>query len=193
MSKSYSFYLLAVIFLVSCGGGGGGGGSDSGGSGGNSGGGGTINFPSVSITSDKEDAEVNTQVTLSWSSTNATSCSASGAWSGTKGTSGSEAVTVSQAGANTFSLSCSNSTGSSSSSVSVLGFRKFNGVAFDGYLSGAEIFIDENSNAQQDSNEYSATTDGNGAFNLRYTDGVLISKNGTDVDTQTALSNYVLE
>jgi len=193
MCKSYSFFFLAVIFLVSCGGGGGGGGSDSGGSGGNTGGGGSINFPSVSITSDKEDAEVTTQVTLSWSSTNATSCSASGAWSGTKGTSGSEAVTVSQAGANTFSLSCSNSAGSSSSSVSVLGFRKFNGVAFDGYLSGAEIFIDENSNAQQDSNEYSATTDGNGAFNLRYTDGVLISKNGTDVDTQTALSNYVLK
>ncbi len=193
MSKSYSRFLLTVIFLVSCGGGGGGGGSDSGGSGGGGGGGGSISFPSVSISSDKEDAEVNTQVTLSWSSTDATSCSASGAWSGTKGTSGSEAVTVSQAGANTYSLSCSNSSGSASSSVSVLGYRTFNGVAFDGYLSGAEIFIDENSNAQQDSNEYSATTDGNGAFNLRYTDGVLISKNGTDVDTQTALSNYVLE
>ncbi len=30
-------------------------------------------------------------------------------------------------------------------------------------------------------------------FNLRYTNGTLISKNGTDADTLTPLTNYTLE
>ena len=194
MFKSLLTPLVLALFIVSCGGGGGGGGSDpGGGSGGGSGGGGSIPFPTVSISSDVEESEVNTQVTLTWSSTNANSCTASGAWSGTKGTNGSQSVSVPQAGTNTYSLSCSNATSSASNSASVLGYRMFSGKTFDGYISGAEIFIDTNDNKVQDEDEFATTSATDGDFNLRYTNGTLISKNGTDADTLTPLTNYTLE
>ena len=44
------------------------------------------------------------ETTLTWSTTNATSCSASGAWTGAKSTSGTETVTLSNPGNNTFTL-----------------------------------------------------------------------------------------
>jgi uncharacterized protein YfcZ (UPF0381/DUF406 family) len=194
MHKSNQTSLFLALFLVACGGGGGGGGSDSGG--GNGGGGsgsGSIPLPFVTIISDEPEVEVGSQATLAWSSNNSTSCTASGAWSGAKSNNGSEVVTVSQAGANTYTLSCSNSRGSSSSSASIVGYRKFSGKAFDGYISGAEIFIDTNDNKTQDEDEFSTTTNTNGGFNLRYSNGTLISKNGTDLDTLTPLTNYTLE
>ena len=54
-------------------------------------------------------------VTFSWSSSDATSCTASGAWSGSKATSGSQSVTVSNPGS--YTLSCSGDGGSASDSV----------------------------------------------------------------------------
>jgi hypothetical protein len=42
----------------------------------------------------------------------------------------------------------------------------FSGKAIDGYVSGANIFIDQNFNFQQDAGEYSATTDSNGEFSI---------------------------
>jgi len=194
MNKSILLPLSLALFLAACGGGGGGGGgSDSGGGSGGGGSGGSLQTPSVTIISIKSEVEVGFQTTLEWSSRNATSCNASGAWSGTKGTGGTEVVTVSQAGANTYTLSCSNSSSSSSSSASVLGYRMFSGKAFDGYISGAEIFVDTNDNKTKDEGEFSTSTDTNGDFNLRYENGTLISKNGTDLDTQTPLTNYTLE
>jgi hypothetical protein len=49
---------------------------------------------------------------VTWSSTNATSCAASGGWSGTKGTSGT--LTVSPINTTTYNLSCSGNGGTSS-------------------------------------------------------------------------------
>ncbi|MFL2723100.1 MAG: Ig-like domain-containing protein [Gammaproteobacteria bacterium] len=194
MNKSILLPLSLALFLAACGGGGGGGGgSDSGGGSGGGGSGGSLQTPSVTIISIKSEVEVGFQTTLEWSSRNATSCNASGAWSGTKGTGGTEVITVSQAGANTYTLSCSNSSSSASSSASVLGYRMFSGKAFDGYISGAEIFVDTNDNKTKDEGEFSTSTDTNGDFNLRYENGTLISKNGTDLDTQTPLTNYTLE
>jgi len=46
---------------------------------------------------------------ISWSSSNADSCSASGAWSGGKATSGSESFTKSERGTYSYSITCSNS------------------------------------------------------------------------------------
>ena len=40
------------------------------------------------------------------------------------------------------------------------------GKAIDGYISGAEIFIDKNFNFKKDGDEYTATTDENGAFTI---------------------------
>ena len=74
--------ILSSIILTSCGGGGGGG-SD------------PVPAiptpaPTVSISVDPSEAYINDDVTVTWSSTNASSCSASGSWDGSKGTSGSE-------------------------------------------------------------------------------------------------------
>jgi hypothetical protein len=52
--------------------------------------------------------EVGSSTTLAWSSTSATSCTASGAWSGTLAASGSETVTPAFVGPQTYTLTCSN-------------------------------------------------------------------------------------
>jgi hypothetical protein len=51
---------------------------------------------------------VGSSTTLAWSSTNATSCTASGAWSGTLAASGSETITPTSVGPEVYSLTCSN-------------------------------------------------------------------------------------
>jgi hypothetical protein len=58
--------------------------------------------------------------TISWSSPNAASCTASGSWSGTLGASGSLTLTPTGGGTDTYSLTCSNALGTSpASSVSL--------------------------------------------------------------------------
>ena len=168
---------LISIFLISCGGGGGGGSAP------------TAPAPqniTVSLTSSADSAEVNSSTTLTWSSTLATSCSASGSWSGSKGTSGSESISIGVGGINTFSLSCS-ATGANSgtASVTVNGLRYFDGKVFDGYIRGAEVFVDANDNLTLDANEANATTDNQGSFTkLLFGDGTLVSKGGFDLDTE---------
>jgi hypothetical protein len=58
-----------------------------------------------------------TSTTLSWLAVNATSCSASGSWSGTQSTSGTLAVTPAGAGSFTYTLTCATAAGSKSSSA----------------------------------------------------------------------------
>ena len=59
----------------------------------------------VQFTASSNDVLRGNAVTLNWSSTNATSCSASGDWSGSKSTSGSESVVASK-DSNTFTINC---------------------------------------------------------------------------------------
>lgn len=54
--------------------------------------------------------------TLSWNATNATSCTASGAWSGSQGTSGLLEVRASVAGSSSYTLTCTGSGGTASAS-----------------------------------------------------------------------------
>lgn len=105
--------LAGSLFLASCGGGGGGGSTG--------GGGGSVSTPAPTVSLSSSATSVNAGVTftLTWSSSNATSCSASGSWSGTKGTSGSQEITESNPGNNTYTISCSGSGGSRSSSSNV--------------------------------------------------------------------------
>lgn len=107
--------ILVSASVVACGGGGGGGG------GAGSSGGGSISTPapSISLSSSKSAVYTNESFTLTWSSSNATSCSASDSWSGSKATSGSEEITSSDAGDSTYTLSCSGSGGSSTFSTTV--------------------------------------------------------------------------
>ena len=63
--------------------------------------------PTVSIAFTPSSVPAGQSATLSWSSTNAASCTAGGAWSGVQGTSGSESVTPGTVGSATYQLSCS--------------------------------------------------------------------------------------
>jgi hypothetical protein len=75
--------------------------------------------PTVTLTSSATSVTVGAAVTLTWSSTNATSCTANGGtgWVGSEATSGTLAVAVSAS--ETLSLTCTGAGGSASQSVSV--------------------------------------------------------------------------
>ena len=73
--------------------------------------------PTVSLSASPPSITTGQSSTLTWSSTNATSCTASGGWSGIKATAGSELVSPTQT--TTYSLSCIGAGGSGSASVTV--------------------------------------------------------------------------
>jgi hypothetical protein len=75
--------------------------------------------PTVTLTSSASSVTAGAAVTLTWSSTNATSCTASGGtgWVGSQATSGTLAVSITTS--ETLTLSCTGSGGSASQSVSV--------------------------------------------------------------------------
>ena len=180
ITKTNTFLLTSIFLISACGGGGGGG---------------SAPLPTIDsfTASSLADTLVGSTLQLSWTSTNATSCTASGAWTGSKSSSGTESVTVSINGTNTFTLTCSGTGGSSTpSSVSVKGFINITGVAVDGYISNSSIFIDENDSFTLDSTEVSTSGDVNGAFVLQYVNGTLVSLGGTDLDTQNPLTNFLL-
>ena len=183
MFKTYSYTFLALFILSSCGGGGGGGAPtptppDP--------------VPSVSFSSSTDSAPLSSEITLTWSSTNASSCTASGAWQGAKATSGSQVITLESVGNNEFTISCTGSGGTTARTVNVEAFRQISGVSVDGYIRGADIFIDTNNNYVLDTDEYSTVSEADGSFILRYEDGTLISLNGFDLDTNNELSNFLL-
>jgi hypothetical protein len=73
--------------------------------------------PTVSLTSSAATLNAGSAATLKWSSTNATTCAASGGWSGSKGASGSASVTPQTT--TTYTLACTNSAGSAQASTKV--------------------------------------------------------------------------
>jgi hypothetical protein len=77
----------------------------------------TLLAPTVSLSASPASIDSGGSSTLSWSSTNAGSCVASGGWSGTKATSGSQAVSPSST--TTYGLSCTGSGGTGSQSATV--------------------------------------------------------------------------
>ena len=172
--------IFSILFIVSCGGGGGGGGPATP----------TTPAPTVNLSAEPTTVLLGGTSTLTWSSTNASSCSAN--WTSATATSGSEAVTISTAGNNSFSITCSGAGGDRSASAIVEGFRNTDGVVVDGYISGAEVCIDENDNWTCDSSESSTTSDNDGKFTIRYANGNLVSIGGTDLDSQTLLDNLLI-
>ena len=74
--------------------------------------------PEISIIASPTAVSPNDSTSLDWSSTNATSCTASGDWSGIKDTSGTEVISQLQTDS-TFTLSCTGDGGSTSASVNV--------------------------------------------------------------------------
>ena len=179
----YTFVLSSLLIITSCGGGGGGGGSTA-----------VAKLAAAisSFTSNIFSTEVGSSVDISWSSTNATSCTASGSWTGPISTTGSKTVEISTAGESTFTLTCNGEGGNASRTITIEGYRNIQGVAVDGYISGASIFIDTDSDYALDSNETSTTSSTDGSFTIKYENGVLASLGGQDVDTQTQLNNLLL-
>ena len=73
--------------------------------------------PTLDLKANKTSLDGPGSVSLSWTSTKASTCSASGAWNGTKATAGSQSLTVRTS--STFVLSCSGPGGSAKDSVSI--------------------------------------------------------------------------
>ena len=178
----YTFVLSSLLIITSCGGGGGGGSTAVA----------KLAAAISSFTSNIFSTEVGSSVDISWSSTNATSCTASGSWTGSRDTTGSETFEISTAGESTFTLTCNGEGGNASRTITIEGYRNIQGVAVDGYISGASIFIDTDSDYTLDSNETSTTSSTDGSFTIKYENGVLASLGGQDVDTQTQLDNLLL-
>jgi len=86
-----------------------------------------VPLPAVNISASPTTILLGQSSTLTWSSTNASACVASGDWSGTKAVSGSEAVTPSSIGTKTYTLSCSGLGGTTSNSTTVILNRKGTG------------------------------------------------------------------
>jgi hypothetical protein len=75
-------------------------------------------MPIVTLSAAAGSVASGASTTLTWSSTDATSCTASGAWAGSKATSGSEATAAINADS-TYTLSCTGAGGTASASASV--------------------------------------------------------------------------
>jgi subtilisin family serine protease len=63
---------------------------------------------------------VNSSTTITWSSVNASGCTASGSWSGSLAASGSQTITPTTVGTASYTLACSNSAGSSAATTASL-------------------------------------------------------------------------
>jgi hypothetical protein len=76
-------------------------------------------LPTVTIAVNPTTVAPGASVALTWSSTGATSCTASGAWSGSQATSGNLSVTQAQPGTYTYTLTCNGQGGSASKSATL--------------------------------------------------------------------------
>lgn len=117
MIKNPQLYLIvSTLILASCDGGSGGGSANP-----NP----IVTNASLTLSSNLNEIYIHNKIILSWSSSNADSCLASGDsgssgnWSGTKINNGSEEIIIRDAKENTFTLTCSSASSSDSKSVSV--------------------------------------------------------------------------
>ena len=171
------FIAFVSVSLAACGGGGGGGGPPA---------------ATVSLKASPDEVLITSTTTLTWSTTNATACVASGAWEGSKATSGSETITIEVAGNSTFKLSCTGAGQPGSATESVEGYRNTEGVVVDGYITGSSVYVDLDNDWIQDATEYSTISDETGKFKIRHTNSHLISEGGIDLDSLVDLNNLVL-
>jgi len=80
---------------------------------------GTTPAPTVTLTANPGTITAGDSTTLTWSSTNATSCVASGDWTGAESTSGTVSETPSAAGTASYTLTCAGGGGSANASTTV--------------------------------------------------------------------------
>ena len=100
-------------------------------------------LPTVTISVNPATVATGVNAALTWSSTNATACTASGAWSGSQSISGNQNVSQAQPGTYTYTLACNGPGGSASKSASLM-VKQFNAVCDvnqDGFVSKSDISI----------------------------------------------------
>ena len=170
--NNIKFIIFTTVIIVSCGGSG------------------SKPLPTVNLVADPTSLPLGNTSIFSWTSTNSNSCSAT--WTSQTSISGTELVTINNLGNNTYSISCIGDGGTNSASVTVEGYRVTDGVVVDGYISGADVCIDEDDSWTCDANENSTTSDNEGKFTIRYANGNLVSIGGTDLDSQTLLDNLLI-
>ena len=185
MKLRLSIFLIALLVISSCGGGGGGGGEPS-----------TPSVPSASITMSISAPQIyiSGDVTITWSTSNATSCTASGDWTGAKSLSGEETLSFTVAGQKSFTLTCQNSAGSETSRTvtsNVIGNAQGIVVGING-ISGANVVLDLNSSYTIDDGEPTSSSDGSGVFELPDDPQDIISFDGGDDTSGVSFSNLSL-
>lgn len=161
--KTFSFF-LATFVLYSCGGGGGGGSNTSNPV--------TTSNPLATInitTSDSEEIDVGSSFEFSWSTSNASSCSASGDWDGNIDKAGNHSTNLDNPGLYNFVINCLNADGKSSSkSISVTAnYLLISGTIFDNNNSNRSVYIDQNFNGIKDNFEHSGISNANGFYQIR--------------------------
>ena len=168
--------ICATMLLASCGGG-----SSS-----------SVPVPSISLSASSASVEVGSEVNVVWSASDANSCTASNGWSGSKGSSGNEPVTLDSLGSTTFTLTCVNSSGSTVESLQLETYRTLTGVVVDGYITGSTVFSDTNGNLTLDADEESVTSASDGSFSLNAGSGNVVSVGGFDADMSSTLDDLLL-
>ena len=81
---NFSYFAVIIFLISSCGGGGGSSEPTQP----------TYPAPIINLSSSSSSSDVNQDITLNWSSSNASSCSASGDWEGSRTLSGSETIKI---------------------------------------------------------------------------------------------------
>ena len=125
--------------------------------------------PTVTLASTAETIELGGSFTLNWSAVSSTACEASVGWDGNKESSGAQSITPTSVGTYRYVLTCSNADGSTLKDVSVEVIDTdtlFRVKVIDGYIDGANVFVDFNWNLRQDEDEPSAVNDGEGNYSF---------------------------
>ena len=124
--------------------------------------------PSVTITATPSSVASGSTSSLSWASSNATACTASGGWTGSRPTSGSY-TTSSITGPTTFTVTCTGAGGTASSSATVgvltsftpvlinAGGGAISGYVADSYFTGGSAYTFGNQTGVYNSERWSAT------------------------------------
>lgn len=142
--------LALAALLNGCGGGGSGGGSP----------------PSISLSITPATIAAGNSASLNWGTSDATGCTASGAWSGNRPISGGETVTPASTGTVTYILTCTNAAGTSSSSSSLVvtpapdATLTFEGQVVDSPVANATVTV------RVGSRNFTGTADGTGHYSI---------------------------
>jgi len=140
--------------------------------------------PVVNFSVTPSSALVGSNATATWSTTGATSCTASGSWSGTKAVSGSETVALgSVAGTKTYTLTCTGAGGTTAKSATVTVTASVPTLTFS--VSPASASVGSNATATWSSTNVTSCTAAGSWSGAKAVSGTETIALGTVVGTKT--------